>query len=199
MRTKSHIRNYRDIDKRYDEFRAARAGISKYNHAHAKIIENLAHEGSPWSMIYIADAQRIGYIYEKDLSKAEGWYRLAAQNGLVHGLHGLALVQIERGEFKEALAPINKCLEEEFPPAIELLGEMFDKGQGVEASESHSLELWAKSMRLGNFWAKRSLARKFLSGEFGFGNKIYGIYLMGTATIDAIIIPMVDQFSDRLR
>jgi tetratricopeptide (TPR) repeat protein len=71
--------------------------------------------------LYIADAMRLGTLYDEDLRGAERWYIAAAQAGSGRALTGLALTYLAMGRREEAIAELRKATRLPYPPAFNIL------------------------------------------------------------------------------
>lgn len=106
----------------------------------------------------------IGRIYEgieksedpdvakmKDVNLALKWYQRAASAGDAHGAYAVGATLKEQGKDSWAYLPsIRQSAKLGYPSALEVLGEIYLKGEGVEASRDQAVSLWKEGARLGS-------------------------------------------------
>ncbi len=193
-----------DVDARVDPY------ITEYERARdllhtsewlqgVKALEELAYRGSIMSILLVADAMRIGWIYDRDLSGAEAWYRVAIDLGSARGIFGLGLTHLQMGRFAEARHDLEMAIERNYPPALNSLAGIYFRGDGVSVDKKLALELWRRGASLGHIPAKRNIMRESLNGRLGPWNFIRGLLKFVPIALEIAKMKEVNQYSDRLR
>lgn len=115
------------------------------------------------------------------------------------GGYYLGHLYLERKEYSKAHEIFTAGASMNYSPAIFCLGHMYMDGQGVEKDLSKARSLFEKASMAGHVFAKRTLAKLLLSGQFGLLNVFKGSLLFFGAVKDGIVVGSTDPSSDRLR
>jgi TPR repeat protein len=188
-----------DIDPYFREYMSARSLLADEPVAAAIEMQALANRGSIMSVLYTADALRMGWGYDQDLPKAERWYRVAADAGSHRALHGLGLTYYAMGRHEESRKEWELAVSRGFPPSMNALGSVYFNGIGVAVDKQRALELWRRGAAAGHLYSKRSLAFEFLKGQFGPSKILEGVGLYLSMAAQAFKVMSGDPHSDERR
>ncbi len=161
-------------------------------------IEELASFGSPYSMLFVAEALRKGTIYEKDIEKARGWYGFVSEAGLPHGNYGLALIHIETENWVEAIVQLKICVDLEFEPAYNALATLYLRGVGVDMDLSKAIDLWKRGDKKNHVWSTRNLGIQYINGRSGCYRIPIGVLLVIKGIILITALVFLDEYSSKL-
>ena len=174
-------------------------GLLQSNSAEAmRDLEILSSRGSAMSMHYMAEAYRTGIGARMDVREAERWYERAVEAGLVRSSHRLGVLYRQNHEYRKAVEAFGIGVKNGFPPSMNILGQMFLQGQGVESDTRQARELWTRAAADGHLWAKRNLSFLMMSGRCGIFQVPVGIFIWLSALIDIPFIVATDPNSDRM-
>jgi TPR repeat protein len=151
------------------------------------------------SMIYLADAYRLGIGTTVDLRQAEDWYRRAANSGSLLGTYELGRFCLEMTRYMEAVKAFSAGAARNYSPSMRMLGIMYMEGNGVEKDVPRARALFESAAALGNVFAKRKLAVLLMHGDFGALATLKGGWLFVSALKDAVVVAWTDPSGDRLR
>jgi TPR repeat protein len=194
-----------DVDAREDPL------LAEYKHARDLILggdwqrglpelEELANRGSIMSILLIADAMRAGWMYSKDLPRAEAWYRVAVKSGSARGLFGLGLTHLLMGRYSEAIQELEEASDaRNFPPALNTLAGIYFRGDGVKVDRRRALNLWRRAASLGHLPAKQNLLIQCSCGQFGPWWFVWSIINLLPFIIEMSISRTSNPYTDRLR
>lgn len=188
-----------DVDQEPDLFKLNEAyGLLETNPGRAiGELESLAENGSVLSMIYL------GWVYQTgknmDLKKAESWLRRACDKGAKLAIYYLGHFYLKQREYEKAREIFMYGDSSDYTPATYCLAEMYVDGSGVNKQIEKARELLEKATALGHVFAKRSLAKLLMSGQFGFFNVFRGFFLLLGALKDGLVVGIKEPSSDRLR
>lgn len=164
-----HIKNYQGVRRlalqNYDwsNFRDWDAYQLELQKLMARAVQELLNEprqGIPEIYYTIADAYCGGYGIERDLSKAEEWYRQAAEAGHAPSMSRLgSLLSRNESDDKraEALSWYRRAAELGNSFAMTSLGFAYRYGQGVEVNEQMALEWFIKAYEAGDIYASQKI------------------------------------------
>jgi hypothetical protein len=97
---------------------------------------------------------RHSILGKSDLEEAVKWYRLAARQGDETSQVALAEICLERGDtqsYEEAFWWLREAADQESAEACLLLGECYEKGNGVRQDYLQAAAWYAKGDEIGNF------------------------------------------------
>ncbi|RYG86329.1 MAG: sel1 repeat family protein [Alphaproteobacteria bacterium] len=141
----------------------------------ATAMEQLARDGSVLAILHVANAMRSGTTYAVDLTTAEKWYRSASKYGSNRAFYGLALTYYATSRFDDVVAALKRPVAATFPPAMNVLGQMYYHGLGTSHDTEAALQLWRRGVELEHPRSRRSLARVFTSGAHGWRHVPEGV------------------------
>ncbi|MGQ0593582.1 MAG: tetratricopeptide repeat protein [Gammaproteobacteria bacterium] len=165
-----------------------------------KELQSLAELGSLYSMLYLGWAYQKGTGTRVDTKQAEIWFRRAYQKGSKLAIYYLGHLYLQQQEHSKAHEVFAAGVSMDYAPAIYCLGQMYVDGAGVSQQPDKARALLERATALGHVFAKRSLAKLLISGQFGFFNIFRGCFLLLGAVKDGLVVGMTeDSSSDRLR
>ena len=147
--------------------RAAYAKFATSPETAVRELEALANEGSLMSMVYIADAYQKGKGVTKDLSEYESWLEKAMKAGSSYAGYMLGRLHLRNRNYIRAKEVITVSASMNFLPSIVLLGQMYQKGNGVAVDYQKARQLFEESYTQGHLYSTKFLAKILLSGKFG--------------------------------
>lgn len=162
-------------------------------------LEELAELGSLSSMVYLGCVYQHGMGTEQNITAAEAWFRCGYEHGSKLAIYYLGNLYLLKKEYLKAEEIFISGLEVGYSPAIFCLGCMYLEGTGVIKQPEKARVLFEKASSLGHVFAKRFLAKMYLSGSYGGNAFIKGIFLLVSAMKDFLMIAKSDPDSDRLR
>ncbi len=162
-------------------------------------MEQLARSGSIMSILHLADAMRTGWGYDQDLPGAEAWYKVAVDSGLARGFSGLGHTHLAMGRFSEAIQDFEAAMARGFPPACNMLGNMYFNGEGVPVDWQKALQFWRKGASLGHLVARRNMVHQSLHGRFGFWRRVAAMVTLLPFVIEYSTVKVMTPYTDRLR
>lgn len=164
-----------------------------------KELEGLARSGSIMSILLIADLMRFGRRYDRDLSNAEAWYRVAAEAGSANGRFGLGLTYRDMGRFEDAIRELEVATAKNYPPAFNALAIMCFRGEGAPVDRLKALDLWLRGASLGHIPSKKNLMLQSMHGGYGLWRRILSMLNILPVAIETVRERAKNPYSDRLR
>ena len=160
----------------------------------------LAEQGSLYGMLYLGWAYQKGTGTAADAKQAEAWFRRAFEKGSKLAIYYLGHLYLQQQEYSKAHEVFAVGASMQYSPAIYCLAQMYVDGAGVSKQPDKARALLEQATVLGHVFAKRSLAKLLMSGEFGFFSIFRGCSLFLGALKDGFVVGMKeDASSDRLR
>lgn len=165
-----------------------------------KELQSLAERGSSYSMLYLGWASQKGTGVAVDAKQAEVWFRRAVEKGSELAIYYLGHFYLQQQEYSKAHEVFAMGVSKRYAPAIYCLGQMYLDGTGVSKQPDKARALLEQATALGHVFAKRSLAKLLMSGQFGLYSILRGCSLFLGALKDGLVVGMKeDTSSDRLR
>lgn len=165
-----------------------------------KELQSLAELGSLSSMLYLGWAYQKGTGVDVDTKQAEIWFRRAYEKGSKLAIYYLGHLYLGQQEYSKAQEVFAVGASMDYAPAIYCLGQMYVDGAGVSKQPDKARALLEQATALGHIFAKRSLAKLLMSGQFGFFSIFRGGFLLLGALKDGLVVGMKEDLtSDRLR
>lgn len=165
-----------------------------------KELQLLAERGSSYSMLYLGWAYQKGTGASVDAKQAERWFHRAVENGSKLAIYYLGHFYLQQQEYSKAHEVFVMGVSKQYAPAIYCLGQMYLDGTGVSKQPDKARALLEQATALGHVFAKRSLAKLLMSGQFGLFSILRGCSLFLGALKDGFVVGMKDDASsDRLR
>jgi len=136
-----------------------KADAAKYPGA-AKEAKRIQEPGAVWDNAikkHDAEAQfRLAVCYHfgdsglpKDLKKAFDWFKKSSEQGFVKSTHNLGLCYLNGYGTAPDMAMMKKCFlagaEANYPPSLSVLGELYQKGIGVEQNMTTAYRYYVKA------------------------------------------------------
>lgn len=163
-------------------------------------LQSLAEQGSLYGMLYLGWAYQKGTGTAADAKQAEVWLRRAFEKGSKLAIYYLGHFYLQQQEYSKAHEVFAVGASMQYAPAIYCLGQMYVDGTGVSKQPDKARALLEQATALGHVFAKRSLAKLLISGQFGFFSILRGCSLFLGALKDGFVVGMKeDTSSDRLR
>ena len=136
---------------------------------------SFAEQGSAWSMYYVAYSFINGEGTPVNRFEGEKWLRRGSEAGDERAMLGLANEYLLQKRYSEAEGLLKGYAEEDYAPALYLLGYVFLR-QGKKPQARSMLE---RASALGHRRAKASLCSLCLRGKFGIRYIPFGFRLAG--------------------
>ena len=159
----------------------------------------LADRGSLVSMYLLGACYGSGRGVGKDPVEAERWLRRAGQGGSIEGSYRLGGMLHRQGRHQEAFNEYERLAAVGFTPAMNRLGSMHFRGEGVVRDVGRAKALWEQASSLGHLYARRNLGRLLMSGRFGLRAVPRGAALVLSAAMNAARVADPDRPNDLLR
>lgn len=106
-----------------------------------------------------------GIFVEKDINKAIQFYGEAGNNNYIPAMYNIGRLKLEDGNAAEAFSIFNKIEDQNYAPALNLLGVMYNNGDYVDKDLDKAFLYYKKSAELGNPDAKFNLGQMYFYGE----------------------------------
>ena len=117
----------------------------KSNMAHAVNLYDMAcRHGSSDAYQCIGSLYRTGNGVKKNLEKAKHYYKLGAMKGSVRARHNLAYLEVQAGNYEQALKHLLICVRAGFEPSLKSVGSIFQGGFVTREEYEEALEMWKK-------------------------------------------------------
>ncbi len=118
-----------------------------------------AERGHPHAQLMLGDAYRNYQDPEPDKTRAEHWYRQAAQQGLTEASFQLGRLYLEMPDRRsQALPPLRAAAAQQHPAANLLLGRLYESGNLVSRNAHLAADHYRSASDLGNLEARHRLA-----------------------------------------
>ena len=119
---------------------------------------------NPYAQIALGFLYYNGQGVEQDKEKGKELFQSVADQGVVEGYYGLAMVAENEEDFETALGHYNKVVEEGSEPlyiacVMNSLGYMYETGEIVEQDGTKAIEWYTKAADLGHSEAQSYLER----------------------------------------
>jgi TPR repeat protein len=121
-------------------------------------LNDLANRGSVMSLLLIADALRVGRLYNQDLVGAAEWYRVAVEAGWPRAHYGLAQTFHRMKRDDDAIKLFEQACAMEYGPAFNFLGILYWHGRGVPVDRHKALALFRRGAAFQHIPSKVNLA-----------------------------------------
>jgi TPR repeat protein len=191
---------YPDIDwsKEPDlsEVRNAHASLAtNFDQARQKL-ERLADRGSVASMWYLGDAYAGGRYTANNLGEAKKWYERAESMDWIPASYRLGRIHFSSKDYASAYQAFSRGKDKNYPPAIYRLGMMYMEGLGTKRNLDECRRLLDIAIANGHLFAKRDLARLYMSGSFGVLNIPKGFGMVLSLIFEMIAITISGKFKN---
>ncbi|MEH6402998.1 MAG: tetratricopeptide repeat protein [Sneathiella sp.] len=94
----------------------------------AEIWEQQAQAGDPSAQFNLSTIYQTGRGVDRDLAISRRWLNRAALNNYAPALHNLALIEIEKNQFKSAKTLLEKAVKQDFAASLYTLGKFHQEG-----------------------------------------------------------------------
>jgi TPR repeat protein len=162
-------------------------------------LQELAAQGSTLSMLYLGHAHQNGIGGPVDLSKAEEFYRRAAERGSLPSSYQLGRMYFDTEKYLQAKDAFEIGAEGAYMPSLQMLGRMYMYGIGVNKDLEMAKDLFERASKKGHVFAKRNLAIILMTEKFNIVNLIRGAWLFAVSLLNVVTLVATDRLSDRLR
>ncbi|HEX3365616.1 hypothetical protein [Phenylobacterium sp.] len=183
----------------FSEYGIARDRIASGDHAGRVEMERLAKAGSLSAILYLADALRTGWLYEKDLELSEEWYRVAVTMGSHRAIYSIGQIQLAKDEIVEAMNKFRIGVDANYPPSIDSLAGILYNRIRTESSIKEAKSLWWRAASMGHVYAIRNLARLYISGREGVLLIPFGLIVLIYAGVSFLFNYRYDRYSYKMR
>lgn len=147
--------------------------VSKYQNEMAnenyknafKILEKLAAKNDNFAKNEMGFFYEKGIFVEKDIKKAIKLYSEAGNNNYVPAMYNIGRLKLEDGNAAEAFSIFNNIEDQNYAPALNLLGVMYNNGDYVNKDLDKAFLYYKKAADLGNPDAKFNLGQMYFYGE----------------------------------
>lgn len=170
----------------------------RYEEAFAKF-DNLAKSGDIVSKRLVAWMYHRGEGVNKNIERAEKWYRSAVDNGDTQSAYWLAILLNESGDSVQANKFLAVAADRNYAPAIYSLAVSHMRGRGVAQDAHKGLLLLETAAKLGNVKAKAELAKQLIRGRRGMVNRVRGVFMALSVFVTGFRIALNNMEDERLR
>ena len=133
--------------------------LKNYEKAYS-LFEKLAKNGDVDAQVSLASMLYEENAIGQDVSKACFWYEEAAKQDDLEALHFCAIHFMDKGNIDKGKVFLNKALKDNYPPAINTLGTIYDYGDfGYELNQEKAIELYKKACSMEDSRACLNLYR----------------------------------------
>ncbi|NNP67413.1 tetratricopeptide repeat protein [Acinetobacter sp. Ac_5812] len=129
------------------------------------ILEKLVEKNDDFAKNEMGFFYEKGIFVEKDIKKAIKLYAEAGNNNYVPAMYNISRLKLEDGNSAEALSILKKIESDNYAPAINLLGIMYNNGDYVDKDLNKAFLYYKKAADLGNPDAKFNLGQMYFYGE----------------------------------
>lgn len=130
-----------------------------------KILKQLAEQGDAKSQNSLGNGYQHGFWGETDLKQAEYWYRKAADQNYVKGIHNLGMLEFLQGNYKQALPFFEKGASLNNAASINLLGTYYSEGIVFQQDYKKALEYFSKAVDQNNRDAEFNIGQAYYYGH----------------------------------
>lgn len=112
----------------------------------------------------------IGFFYEnglyvnKNIDLAKKYYAEAANKNYTPAIYNIGRLKLESEDYKEAASILEKIEKNNFAPALNLLGVMYNYGYGYDINLENALRYYKKAAVLGNPDAQFNIGQMYFEG-----------------------------------
>lgn len=161
------------------------ADVLELDPAKAKLMfESLAQRGSPTSMFYLGEIYRVGLGCKADPVEAEHWFREASARGSLFAWYSLGVLYLSTHRYDLALEPLHTAAAQGYAPALNMLGQVYASGMGVEVDINKAKKFFVRASSKGHVLAKARLGRLLRKHPEDTIDKINGYWLFFVSTIE---------------
>lgn len=183
--------------------RQAHSQLAEHPEKSLETLQELASRGSVASMWYLGDAFASGRHLKKDLVQAQFWFTKADETGWIPAPYMRGRVAFASQDYKKAFDDFSRGASKAHTPAIYRLAMMHNGGQGTSINIAIARDLLELAANSGHLFAKRDLARLYISGIFGVKKAVFGYMMLFCLAFDMIHIAIAGDwrkkgFEDRI-
>lgn len=163
--------------------------------------QSLIDRGSVLSMV------NLGSQYEfrpkdnggPDLERSEYWYRRAIDSGSAVATLPVGYFYLRQKRRDKAFEIFSIGVDRGYAPAMVRLAYLYANGIDVEKDDAKADALLRRASKLGNHWAKITLAGRYMNADGDYLRVVKGIYLLCIAAIPFRFDKKYKPWSERLK
>jgi len=131
------------------------------------ILKKLAEQGDAKSQNSLGNGYEYGFWGEVDLKQAEHWYRKAADQNYIKGIHNLGVSIFLQKRYKDALPYFEKAASMNHADSINMLGVYHQEGIVFEQDHKKALEYFSRAIDIDadNASALFNIGQAYYYGE----------------------------------
>ncbi|WP_180105531.1 MULTISPECIES: tetratricopeptide repeat protein [unclassified Acinetobacter] len=143
----------------------------KYEEAYKKllILENVNNISS-YAKNEIGNFYENGIYVDKNLELALKYYVEAGNKNYIPAIYNVGRVRLEQGHYTEAASIFKTIENDNFAPALNLIGVMYNYGYGYDVDLGNALKYYKKAALLGNPDAQFNIGQMYFKGNGGNGD-----------------------------
>ena len=113
----------------------------------------------------------IGYFFEnglyveKNIDTALMYYGDAGNNNYTPAIYNVGRIKMESGQYSEALSILKSIETKKYPPALNLIGIIYNYGYGVEVDIDKSLKYYTEAANFNNPDAQFNIGQLYFKGD----------------------------------
>jgi TPR repeat protein len=129
------------------------------------------------AMIQLGHMYEHGIGCEKDINKANEWYKKSADSGSAHGMYKVGMLYILNNDLHKAVLEFTKSAELKNKEAMFQLGHMYEHGIGCEKDINKAIEWYKKTADSGDARAMYKVALYYNKVEINLEKVVYYVTL----------------------
>lgn len=129
------------------------------------ILEKLVAKNDDFAKNEMGFFYEKGIFVERDIKKAIKFYAEAGNNNYVPAMYNIGRLKLEDGNAAESFSIFNKIEDQNYAPALNLLGVMYNNGDYVDKDLDKAFLYYRKAAELDNPDAKFNLGQMYFYGE----------------------------------
>lgn len=117
------------------------------------------------AIYFLAQCYEYGIGIDEDESKAYSLYERSAALEEPYSMFKMGQKYRENKNYKKALAMLQKAADQGVSDAYNILGILYDNGQGVKKNAGKAVELFGKAAEMNSSWGAYNLAQCYETGD----------------------------------
>ncbi|SDR50945.1 tetratricopeptide repeat protein [Paraburkholderia tuberum] len=148
--------------------------------------KQLINQGSILSMVNLARWYELRPKDDggADFEQAEIWYQRAIEAGSAVATLPVGYFYLRRKDYEKARSVFLIGKERGYAPSILRLGDLYAKGLGVQQNYDTAQDLFKRAAKMGNIWAKQTVAVLNMRRSKNVVEKILGSIMIGLSNLE---------------
>lgn len=162
--------------------------------------ELLAERGSPTGMFYLGEIYAHGLGCKADPVEAERWYQMACAQESLLAWYSLGVLYLSTHRSDQAMEPLRTAAAQGYAPALNMLGQIYSSGMGVEVDFDKARKFFRRASNNGHVLAKARLGNILRKHPENISDRTEGYWLFVLSTIEFLFTLMTEGLrSEKLR